>query len=217
MARYDERARYRNGMAEDRFGDRYGREGRGPMGDYESGPERVGGWPRGRGAGRTRGRAGDELGGPARGVYGHGGFDEGGEVDESGSGRWGFSRQGWEQGDYGQQDWGPGGFDREGPGGLRPGFRGDWDRGRPGARERLSGPGFPAPARAPRSAVPRSGERTAPVGSSRERDASGQSIDRGSTPRAVPGSGAPAVTSGPDRGTPSRRAAPTTASGTGTW
>ncbi|HET9264736.1 MAG TPA: DUF6600 domain-containing protein [Vicinamibacterales bacterium] len=88
----------------------------------------------------------------------------------------------------------------------RSGTAGVRDRGAAG--ERLSGPGFPAPARAPRSAVPSSGERSAPVGSSRERDASGQSIDRGSTPRAVPRSGAPAVTSGADRGTPSRRAAP---------
>jgi hypothetical protein len=137
MARYDERARYRNGMAEDRFGDRYGRES---MGAYESGHERMGGSAQGRSSSRMRGRAGDEPSGPARGVYGHGGFDEGGEVDESGSGRRGYGRQGWDQGDYGQQDWGPGGFDRERPGGMRPGFRGDWDRGRTGERERLSGP-----------------------------------------------------------------------------
>jgi hypothetical protein len=79
-------------------------------------------------------------------------------------------------------------------------------RDRNAGGERPSGSGFPAPARAPRSsAAPRSGNRPAPIGPAREPDGR----DPGAAaPRAVPRSGTPGVTPGPERGIPSRRTAP---------
>jgi hypothetical protein len=71
----------------------------------------------------------------------------------------------------------------------------------PSSGERLSGTGFPAPARAPRSVTtPGLRDRSATVGTPRE--------GTRAVPRAVPRSGTPAATPGAERGTTSRRAAP---------